>query len=74
MLDADSSATALAATYGLELDAAESDGSIGELLAKRLGRRPVVGDRVGIGSMELTVRAVSGNRVDSVGLKMSKNH
>lgn len=74
VLDADSSAAALAATYGMELDAAESEGSIGELLAKRLGRRPVVGDRVGIGSMELTVRAVSGNRVASVGLKMSKSH
>ena len=73
VLDADSSAAALAATYGMELDAAESEGSIGELLAKRLGRRPVVGDRVGIGSMELTVRAVSGNRVASVGLKMSKS-
>jgi cell volume regulation protein A len=74
VLDADSSAAALAATYGMELDAAESERSIGELLAKRLGRRPVVGDRVGIGSMELTVRAISGNRVDSVGLKMSKSH
>ena len=74
VLDADSSAAALAATYGMELDAAESERSIGDLLAKRLGRRPVVGDRVGIGSMELTVRAISGNRVDSVGLKMSKSH
>lgn len=74
VLDADSSAAALAATYGMELDAAESERSIGELLAKRLGRRPVVGDRVGIGSMELTVRAISGNHVASVGLKMSKSH
>lgn len=74
VLDADSSAVALAATYGMELDVAESDGSVGELLAKRLGRRPVVGDRVGIGSMELTVRAVTGNHVASVGLKMSKSH
>ncbi|MDP2135229.1 MAG: potassium/proton antiporter [Sulfuritalea sp.] len=74
VLDADSSAAALAATYGMQLEVAEADGSVGELLAKRLGRRPVVGDRIGIGSMELTVRAVTGNRVDSVGLKMSKSH
>ena len=50
------------------------DGStIGELLSKRLGHRPVVGDRIGLGNLELTVRAVAGNQVSSVGLKMSKS-
>jgi cell volume regulation protein A len=72
VLDADSSAAALAATYGLNLDAAELAGTTGELLAKRLGRRPVVGDRIGVGTMTLTVRALDGNRVSSVGLKISK--
>ncbi len=72
VLNADSSAAALVATYGIALDETASTYSIGELLAKRLGRRPVVGDRVGIGGMELTVRAVEGNRVASVGLKISK--
>lgn len=74
VLDADSSAAALAATYGLDLDAVELSGSTGDLLRQRLGRRPVVGDRVGIGGLELTVRALDGNRVSSVGLKMSKSH
>jgi cell volume regulation protein A len=74
VLDADSSAAALAATYGLNLDAVELAGSTGELLCRRLGRRPVVGDRIGVGGLELTVRALEGNRVSSVGLKMSKNH
>ncbi|MBI3094154.1 MAG: potassium/proton antiporter [Rhodocyclales bacterium] len=73
VLDADSSVAALAATYGIELDAAEAAGSIGELLEKRLGSRPVVGDRIGIGSLELTVRAVAGNRVASVGLKLLRS-
>lgn len=73
VLDADSSAAALAATYGVPLDSTEITGTMGELLSKRLGRRPVVGDRVSIGSMELTVRAVVGNRVGALGLKISKN-
>ena len=72
VLNADSSAAALAATYGMTIDEAESAYSIGELLVKRLGRRPVVGDRVSIGGMELTARAVAGNRVASVGFKISK--
>lgn len=71
VLDADSSAAALDATYGLELTPAEAEGSTGELLAGRLRRRPVVGDRVGIGNLELTVRSVKGNRIASVGLKIS---
>ncbi len=73
VLDAASSAAALDATYGLDLAPAESSGSVGELLAARLGRRPVVGDRIGIGNVELTVRAVTAGRIASVGLKMSKH-
>ncbi|OGT03797.1 MAG: hypothetical protein A2Z65_03120 [Gallionellales bacterium RIFCSPLOWO2_02_58_13] len=73
VLDADSSAAALAATYDVELNADELSSTIGELLGKRLGHRPVVGDRVGLGSLQLTVRAVAGNQVSSVGLKMSKS-
>jgi potassium/hydrogen antiporter len=75
VLDAGSPAALLTTTYGVPLDAADADNSIGALLGKQLGRHPVVGDRVGIGigSMELTVRAVEGDRITSVGLKMSKN-
>jgi cell volume regulation protein A len=73
VLDAESSAAALEATYGLGLAAEECGGSIGDVLRQRLGRRPVVGDRIGVGNVELTVRAVNGDRVASVGLKMSKS-
>jgi cell volume regulation protein A len=72
VLDADASAADLAAAYGLPLKEDELAGSTADLLCRRLGRRPVVGDRIGIGSMELTVRAVEGNRVTSVGLKTSR--
>jgi len=71
VLDADSSAAALDATYGLDLASSESAGTIGELLAGRLGRRPVVGDRIAIGTLGLSVRSIKGQRIASVGLKMS---
>lgn len=71
VLDANSPAGMLAITYGVALEEAESADSLGALLERRLGRRPVVGDRVGIGGMELTVRTMTGNQVGSVGLKLS---
>lgn len=71
ILDGDSSAAALAATYGLPLSAAEQQASVAALVSGRLGRPPVVGDRVVINGMALTVRATEGNRVASVGLKLS---
>jgi cell volume regulation protein A len=55
------------------LDDSELAGTTSELLCKRLGRPPVVGDRVRIGSIELTVRAMEGRRVSSVGLKLSQD-
>jgi cell volume regulation protein A len=70
VLDADSSAAALAATYGLPLSDIEQGDSIADLIARRLPR-PVVGDRVALGAMELTVRGMAGKRVSSVGLKLS---
>ena len=71
VLDADSSATALAATYGFAIEAAEQALTTGELLHRRLGRYPVVGDRIAIGGIELTVRAKRGDHVHRIGLKLS---
>ena len=46
----------LADAYGLRIAEAERELAMGELLAVRLGRPPVVGDRVDIGAFVLTVR------------------
>ncbi|MEF8699836.1 MAG: potassium/proton antiporter [Candidatus Accumulibacter sp. UW26] len=73
VVEANASAAALAAAYGVMLDDSELAGTTSELLCKRLGRPPVVGDRVRIGSIELTVRAMEGRRVSSVGLKLSQD-
>jgi cell volume regulation protein A len=61
----------LAAAYGFELDAAEEKSlTLADLLRGRIGRRVVVGDRVGIGAFVLTVREVDdGGVVTGVGLK-----
>jgi len=71
VLDADSSAMALAATYGFAIATSEQALTTGELLQRRLGRHPVVGDRIAIGGFELTVRAMRGDLVRRVGLKLS---
>lgn len=71
VLDADSSAAALAATYGLSIEASEQTLTTGELLQRHLGRYPVVGDRIAIGGIELTVRAKRGEHVSLVGLKLA---
>lgn len=74
VLDAGAPAAAFAATYGVALAADETTLATGELLERRLGRRPVVGDRVDFGHVELTVRALAGKRVGSVGLKLAGRH
>lgn len=71
VLDADSSAAALAATYGFAIEAAEQSLTTGELLHHRLGRYPVVGDRIAIGGIELTVRGKHGAHVHLIGLKLT---
>jgi len=72
-LDASAPALAVAHTYGVELGADEAALTVAELLAKRLGQRPVVGDRVALGNVELTVRALDGKRIGSVGLKLHRD-
>lgn len=72
VLDADSSAAGLASVYGLNLSDEESALSVGELMHRRLGRRPVVGDRIGVEGVELTVRGIREGRIGAVGLRMSR--
>jgi cell volume regulation protein A len=71
VLDASAPASAFASTYGITLATAEETCTIGELLEQRLGRRPVVGDRIICGGVALTVRTLLGKRVSSVGLKLA---
>ncbi|MBL8253196.1 MAG: hypothetical protein JNJ76_06290, partial [Candidatus Competibacter sp.] len=55
--------------YGLELDPADASGTLEEYLDHRFDR-PVVGDRVKLGTVEFVVREMQGERIAKVGLKL----
>lgn len=69
-VDPDGLAGDLAAAYGFGLAAGEAELSLRELLRSRLGRPPVVGDRVAVGGFILVVREMDNHgAISSVGLK-----
>lgn len=73
IIDAESSAGDVASLYGLPLTDSERSGNLAELLVARLGKKLVVGDRLTLGAVRLTVRAIKGTEVNSVGLKILTN-
>lgn len=72
VIDAEAPAVAFAATYGVPLNPGEETLTTAVMLLRRLGRRPVVGDRIELGPLELTVRTMEGRRIRSIGLKLKK--
>lgn len=70
MLNGDSPAADLAVSYGLTLSPSQREASVGELITREKGRRCVVGDRIALGPVSLTVKSMDGNRITSVGLKL----
>ena len=56
--------------YGLELPC-ESDKSVGQWLADTLHRPPVEGDTAHLGKAEISVRAIEGNRILQVGIRIT---
>lgn len=59
--------------YGLPLPAQGVDMALGEWMARALGRAPVVGDQLVLGGATLAVRAMSGARIEMVGLKLPED-
>jgi cell volume regulation protein A len=62
----------LADLYGLDINPALRASTIAALFAERLGRRAVVGDRLLLGALRVTVREVRDGRVTQVGLKLPR--
>jgi potassium/hydrogen antiporter len=60
----------VAAFYGFQAPPEAVDATIEEHLHRAFVGRPVVGDRLRLGSVELVVREISDNRVRKVGLKL----
>jgi cell volume regulation protein A len=62
----------LADLYGLDINPALRASTLEALFAERLGRRAVVGDRLLLGALRVTVREVRHGRVTQVGLKLPR--
>ncbi len=63
-------AGAIAELYGLAISPEERSLPVGELIRRRLGRHPVVGDRVRLGDVELIIRELDGERIAEVGVEL----
>lgn len=73
VLAADACVGDVAAAYGIVLGDIDPALSLAGLLRQRLGKRLVVGDRLKLDRITLTVREVEGGAVTRVGLKLSTN-
>ena len=56
--------------YDLPVPAAERAASLADFLQARLRRKPLVGDRVRLGDIELIVRGIRGDRITEVGIEL----
>lgn len=68
-INLDAPATALAEIYGLELPASAEGRDIVEFFMAVIPK-PVVGDRLRLGELELIVKRMDGNRVAELGLRL----
>lgn len=59
----------LAAMYGFTTPPDFADGTVADFLKERFGK-PVVGDRVRVGSVELVIRRMEGDHPEKIGLKL----
>lgn len=69
VLDASAGLADVAQFYGIDLPPGAAGSSLGDYLQRVFRKRPVVGDRIKIGRVELVVREMRGERIERVGLK-----
>jgi len=70
VLNGDARLGDLAAVYGFELPEETKSMTAAELLAQRFSQRPVVGDRIRLGRVELVAMEIELGRVAKVGLNL----
>ncbi len=58
--------------YGVQIERFRTEQTLSECFSQTRHGHPVVGDRLDLGNLLLTVRAVSGDEVTQVGLKLRK--
>jgi potassium/hydrogen antiporter len=71
VLDGGATAEDVAGAYGAALEPGEERLTVAELVARRLNRSLVVGDRVALGPITITVREIESGRVTKLGLKLN---
>ncbi len=60
----------LATIYGFELPEKVAEDTVSEYFNRKFHDKPVVGDRVSLGSVQFVVREVEDGSITSVGLKL----
>lgn len=60
----------LEGAYGLPVTPADRELPVGAFIARRVGARPVPGDAIRVGEVELVVRAVHADEIAEVGLRL----
>ena len=60
----------LAEFYDLTVAEAERPVPLADIMRARLGRKPLLGDRIRLGDIELIVRGVRGDRITEVGIEL----
>jgi len=63
---------AIAGVYGFTVDPAEAESTLEQYLLKQFYGRPVVGDRVQLGSVKLVIQEMKDGRITSVGLSLAQ--
>ncbi len=71
IIEGDAQMRDLALLYGFDLQGAEAEQTLGEVIAQRVGGKPVVGDQRTWNGMLWTIAEVEGNSVRKVGVKLS---
>jgi cell volume regulation protein A len=73
-LGADAPAGMVADLYGMPVDPEERNLPLGAFLKRRLPSRPVVGDWVKVGEVELVVTELAGEAIGKVGVALEPEH
>ena len=68
-IELDAPAAALAAAYGLDLPVGANEKSVAQFFTSVIPR-PVVGDRLRLGDMELVVKSMDGDKLAEIGLRL----
>lgn len=73
ILQGDATISDIQAVYGTSVDRFESTLTLSECFERTRRGHPVVGDRLDLGTIMLVVRAVDGDKVTKVGLKLRRD-